>query len=219
VVTSYTSVNALLTTAVPKTAILPAAVQVNAPVGIRVILPPPKEIGLGAVIFTIAVVPETNAIDVVGAIVVAEAIVGAAAVVATKLEYFIFVKVGLPVQLVNTPLVGVPNMGVTITILVLVQAEILPLTTVPNIGAVIVGEVSVGVAIVGLVPKTNAPDPVSSVTAVFKLALLGVAKKVATPDPKPVTPVLIGSPVQLVNTPDTGVPSAGVTNVGPVKSS
>ena len=34
--------------------------------------------------------------------------------------------------------------------------------------------------------------------------------------PKPDTPVLIGSPVALVNVPDDGVPSAGVVRVGDV---
>ena len=158
---------------------LPAAVHVNAPVGINIIVPPPAEIGLGAVIVTTAVVPLTNVIGLVGAIVVALAIVGAAAVVAIKPEYLISVSVGLPVQLVKTPLAGVPKTGV-----------------------VIVGEVKVGVAIVGLVPNTNAPEPVSPVTADAKFALDGVAKKVAIPDPNPLTPVATGSPVQLVNVPD-----------------
>ena len=141
----------------PNTAILPAAVHVNAPVGINVIVPPPVEIGLGAVMVTTAVVPLTNVIGLVGAIVVALAIVGAAAVVDIRPEYLTLVSVGLPVQLSNTPLVGVPNTGVTNTMLVLVHAEITPLATVPNTGAVIVGDVNVGVASVGLVPNTNAP--------------------------------------------------------------
>ena len=92
---------------------LPAAVQVKAPVGITVIVPPPVEIGAGAVIVTTAAVPEIKVIGAVGAIVAAEAIVGAAAVLATKPEYLTFVKVGLPVQLVKSPLAGVPNTGVT----------------------------------------------------------------------------------------------------------
>jgi hypothetical protein len=195
-------VNALLTTAVPNTAMLPAAVHVNAPVGIKVIVPPPAEIGAGAVIVTTAAVPLTKAICVVGAIVAALAIVGAAAVVANSPDVLTSVKVGLPVQLVNTPLVGVPKTGVTMTMLVLVHAEITPLATVPNTGAVIVGDVNVGVASVGLVPNTNAPVPVSPVTAVAKLAELGVAKNVATPLPKPLIPDATGKPVQLVNTPD-----------------
>jgi hypothetical protein len=40
------------------------------------------------------------------------------------------------------------------------------------------------------------------------LALVGVAKNVATPVPKPLTPVEIGSPVAFVNVPDDGVPRA-----------
>ncbi len=80
---------------------------------------------------------------------------------------------------------------------------------------------------VGLAAKTRAPEPVSSVTAAAKFALEGEPKNVATPDPRlvipvppfatgnvPVTPVVNGRPVQLVNVPDDGVPSAGVTNVG-----
>lgn len=73
-----------------------------------------------------------------------------------------------------------------------------------------------GVVSVGEVPKTKAPDPVSSVTAVARLALLGVAKKADTPEPSPDTPVEIGSPVQLVRVPLAGVPNVGVTNVGDV---
>ena len=176
---------------------LPAAVHVNAPVGIKTIVPPPVEIGAGAVIFTIAVVPQINVIGLVGAIVVALAIVGAAAVVASNPEYLMFVNVGLPVQLSNTPLAGVPKTGVVNTILVEVHAEILPLVTVPKIGADKVGE-----AIVGLVPKTNAPVPVSPVTAEAKFALVGVAKKVATFAPSPLIPDATGNPVQLVNVPD-----------------
>ena len=160
---------------------LPALVVVNAPVGIKVIVPPPAEIGVGAVIVTIAAVPEIIVIAAVGAIVVALAIVGAAAVVATKPEYLTLVKVGLPVQFVKTPLAGVPNRGVTK---------------------------------VGLVANTNEPEPVSSVTELAKLALEGVPKKVATFEPNPLTPVLIGKPVQFVKTPLVGVPKIGVIKVG-----
>jgi hypothetical protein len=58
--------------------------------------------------------------------------------------------------------------------------------------------------------------PVSSVTAEAKLALEGVARNVATPAARPETPVEIGRPVALVNTPLVGVPSSGVTSVGDV---
>lgn len=71
-----------------------------------------------------------------------------------------------------------------------------------------------GVTSVGLLANTNAPVPVSSVTAEAKLADEGVAKKVATPVPKPLTPVLIGKPVALVRVAEAGVPKAGVTSVG-----
>jgi hypothetical protein len=180
---------------VPANAILPAVVHVNTPVGIKVIVPPPAEIGLGAVIVTTAVVPEIKTIGVVGAIVVALATVGAAALTALKLLNTRLVPVAAPrtgvvnvgeventarpvpvssvnvalrlallgvaknvaipvpnpltpvatgkfVQLVKVPLVGVPSIGVTIVILVLVQALILPLATVPKAGATIVGLVN-----------------------------------------------------------------------------
>jgi hypothetical protein len=73
-----------------------------------------------------------------------------------------------------------------------------------------------GVTRVGEVANTKAPLPVSSVTAVIKLAEDGVAKNAATPAAKPDTPVEIGKPVQLVRVPDEGVPKAGVTRVGDV---
>ena len=78
------------------------------------------------------------------------------------------------------------------------------------------GVPNAGVTNVGDVANTNAPLPVSSVTALFKLAELGVPKKVATSVPNPCTPLLIGNPVQFVNVPEAGVPNAGVTNVGDV---
>ena len=62
---------------------------------------------------------------------------------------------------------------------------------------------------VGEVAKVNAPLPVDVVaTADARFALVGVASHVATPVPRPDTPVLIGSPVQLVSVPLLGVPSA-----------
>jgi len=74
----------------------------------------------------------------------------------------------------------------------------------------------VGVTRVGDVANTNAPLPVSSVTADAKLADEGVAKKVATLAAKPETPVEIGRPVQLVRVPEVGVPNNGVVRVGEV---
>ncbi len=60
--------------------------------------------------------------------------------------------------------------------------------------------------------------PVSSVIIEAKLALEGVAKKVATPVPKPETPVDIGRPVQFVNVPAEGVPILGVVSTGLVEN-
>jgi hypothetical protein len=77
-----------------------------------------------------------------------------------------------------------------------------------------VGVPRIGVTNVGEVANTADPVPVSSVKADRKFALLGVAKKVATPVPRPLTPVAIGSPVALVNVALVGVPSMGVTSVG-----
>ena len=53
-------------------------------------------------------------------------------------------------------------------------------------------------------------------TADARFADDGVAKNVATPDPRPLTPVLIGSPVALVSVAAEGVPKSGVTSVGEV---
>ena len=80
----------------------------------------------------------------------------------------------------------------------------------------LVGVPKRGVTSVGLVAKTNDPVPVSSVTADIKFAELGVARKVATPVPRPDTPVLIGKPVALVRVAEVGVPKTGVTRVGDV---
>lgn len=74
----------------------------------------------------------------------------------------------------------------------------------------------VGVVSDGDVAKTNAPEPVSSVTAAAKFDDEGVAKNVATLAAKPDTPVDIGKPVQFVSVPEDGVPKAGVTKVGDV---
>src|SRR5665213_2890866 len=52
-----------------------------------------------------------------------------------------------------------------------------------------------GVTKTGEVAKTAAPDPVSSVKAVARLAEEGVARKVATPVPSPLTPLEMGKDV------------------------
>jgi hypothetical protein len=63
----------------------PAVVVVHRPVGINIIVPP-VETGHGAVMVAIAVVPDTKLTSDVGAIVVADAMVGATFPVATKFE-------------------------------------------------------------------------------------------------------------------------------------
>ena len=74
-----------------------------------------------------------------------------------------------------------------------------------------------GVASVGLPSKTTLPVPVLSVpSAVARFAPENVPSSVATPVPKPAMPVDRGSPVQLVRTPEAGVPRAGPTSTGPV---
>ena len=74
---SYVMMSAREITALDASAILPAVVVVKVFVGMMVICPPVVAIPVGAVIVTMAVVPDTNTICVVGAIVVALATVGA----------------------------------------------------------------------------------------------------------------------------------------------
>ena len=78
----------------------------------------------------------------------------------------------------------------------------------------LVGVPRIGVTKVGEVAKTAEPVPVSSVKAAARFALDGVARKVATPVPRPDTPVAIGRPVAFVKVALVGVPRIGVTSVG-----
>jgi hypothetical protein len=120
------------------------------------------------------------------------------------------VKARLPesVNDVNEPEAGVVAPTVP---LMLIEAVPVKLVTVPDDGVP-----SAGVTSVGEVANTKAPLPVSFVTAAAKLADEGVAKNVATPVAKPLTPVEIGRPVPLVSVTDWGVPKIGVTSVGDV---
>jgi len=86
------------------------------------------------------------------------------------------------------------------------------------VNVALVGVPRIGVTSVGLVAKTLAPLPVSSVKAAARFALDGVARKVATPVPRPDTPVPIGRPVAFVKVALVGVPRIGVTRVGEVAS-
>ena len=84
-----------------------------------------------------------------------------------------------------------------------------PAAPVPLICRIVVGLIwfITGVVIVGLVPNTAGPVPVSSVNAARRLALVGVSRNAATFVPSPLIPVEIGKPVQDVRVPLDGVPS------------
>ena len=137
---------------------------------------------------------------------------------------------GKPVQLVSVPEVGVPKTGVTsvgevdktllpdpvevvtpVPPLATGRVPVTPVVSGSPVQLVSVPEVGVpnkGVTKVGEVASTLAPDPVEVVTPVPPLATGSV----------PVTPVVKGSPVALVNTAAEGVPKAGVTSVGELDS-
>ena len=104
VVASYVMMSARLTTAVDASAMLPAVVVVKMPVGMIVICPPVVAIPVGAVIVTMAVVPDTNTICVVGAIVVALATVGATSPVACTPKIFVAVVAVTPMTVVFDPI-------------------------------------------------------------------------------------------------------------------
>ena len=108
--------------------------------------------------------------------------------------------------MVNAPVLGVvaPTVPLILIDAVPVRFVTTPLAGVPKAGDTSVGEVA----------NTNAPEPVSSVTAAARLAEDGVARNVATPEPKPEIPVDTGRPVALVKVAEDGVPRAGVTSVG-----
>ena len=125
-----------------------------------------------------------------------------------------------------------PVVGILEIVSVVIAAFKLTANTLPSeqfkvsvpldiVGAVFVSTklVIVAVVSVGEVAKTASPLPVSSVNAAAKFADVGVAKKVATLVPRPLTPVDIGSPVHDVSVPLEGVPSIGVTSVGEVSES
>jgi len=95
--------------------------------------------------------------------------------------------------------------------LMLIEAVPVKLVTTP-----LAGVPRAGVTSVGEVANTREPEPVSSVTAEARFAEVGVARKVATFAPRPLTPVEIGKPVAFVKVTEEGVPSAGVTSVGEV---
>ncbi len=94
--------------------------------------------------------------------------------------------------------------------------DALIVTPEPTTTLVAVALPNAGVTRVGVSANTRAPEPVSSVTADIKFELDGVIRKVEIPAASPEIPEETGSPVQLVNVPELGVPNTGVTNVGEV---
>jgi hypothetical protein len=118
------------------------------------------------------------------------------------------VESAVAVRVVKVPVVAVVAPTVPLMLIEAVPVKLVttPLAGVPRAGVTKVGEVA----------KTKEPEPVSSVTADARFAELGVARKVATFAPSPLTPVEIGKPVAFVKVPEEGVPSAGVTSVGEV---
>lgn len=133
------------------------------------------------------------------------------------------VETGSPVALVRVAELGVPKAPPLTTnapaeptltakaVATLVPKPLMPVATGSPVALVSVAEEGVPKA-----PLANnkAPVPVSSVRAAAKFEEEGVAKKVATPVPKPLMPVETGRPVALVRVTEVGVPNTGVTSVG-----
>ena len=180
----------------PAKAIFPAVVQVNMPVGINVIAPPPVEIGAAAVMVTTAVVPEIKTIGVVGAIVVALAMVGAAALTALKLLNAMLVPVA-------APRTGVTKVGVVAN-----TAEPVPVSSVNAARRLVLLGVVKNVA-------TPVPNPLTPVKIGKPVQLVNVPL-VGVPSTGVVNTMLVL--VQALMLPLATVPSAGATSVALVNS-
>jgi len=180
-------VKALLTTAVDASAMFPAVVVVKIPVGIKVMVPPPVDIGEGAVIVAIAATPLINVMSFVGAIVAALAIVGAAADVA------------------NTSVsVGEVNTGVVIVGEVANTADPVPVSSVKAVRKL--ADVGVAKKVATLAPRPDTPVEIGRLVQFDRLPLVGV------PNTGVVSTIEVL--VQFDRLPLVGVPNAGVTNVG-----
>ena len=182
----------MLTTAVDASAMFPAVVVVKIPVGIKVMVPPPVDIGEGAVIVTIAATPLINVMSFVGAIVAALAIVGAAADVANT-----SVNVGE----VNT---GVVSVGVVIVGEVANTADPVPVSSVKAVRKL--ADVGVAKKVATLTPRPDTPVEIGRLVQFDRLPLVGV--------PNIGVVNTIDVLVQFDRLPLVGVPSAGVTNAG-----
>ena len=129
------------------------------------------------------------------------------------------VKVDVPAVKVEDKVVApvTPNVPPTVSFPLTVElvTDDVPADKTPvNVNEVPVAAPITGVTSVGVLANTNAPVPVSSVTALIKFELVGVAKNDAIPVPKPLTPVAIGKPVALVKVTLDGVPKFGVVKTG-----
>ena len=146
--------------------------------------PPPEYEGMLRVLPVKVAGPEEPTVVNVNAVldtsIAAEALISALTIAPAAIEVVLPTEVTSPVRLAFV--VTVPA----------VRPEALPVMFVPTR---VEGVPRLGVTRVGDVANTRLPDPVSSVTAEARLALDGVAKKVATPAPRPDTPVEIGRPV------------------------
>lgn len=176
---------------------MPAVVQVNAPVGINVIVPPPVEIGAAAVIVTTAVVPETKTIGVVGAMVVALAIVGAAALTALK-----------PLNERLVP-VAEPRMGVTKVGALEKTNDPVPVSLVT--AALKLALVGAAKNVATPVPNPLTPVAIGNPVQLVKVPLVGVPNTGVT-----ITILVL---VQALMLPLATVPKAGATNVELVNNS
>jgi len=175
----------------------PAVVVVKIPVGIKVMVPPPVDIGEGAVIVAIAATPLINVMFFVGAIVAALAIVGAAADVANT-----SVNVGE----VNTGVVsvGVVSVGVVIVGEVANTADPVPVSSVKAVRKL--ADVGVTKKVAIPVPRPLTPVEIGRLVQFDRLPLVGV--------PNIGVVNTIDVLVQFDRLPLVGVPSAGVTNAG-----
>jgi hypothetical protein len=137
------------------------------------------------------------------------------------------VESGSPVRLVATPEAGVPRAGVVSVGLVRVLLVSVWMSVVPTIVPVGAGTddvTVVDVAAMGIwvavIPDRPPPAGVAHVASPLQnveLDALVPLLRLLT-GRFPVTPVVRGSPVRLVATPEAGVPRAGVTSVGLVAS-
>ena len=131
----------------------------------------------------------------------------------------VLLNVAAPVAVKEVKVVApvTPNVPPIVSLFVtlkLVNVEVPALTPPVKVNEVPVAAPITGVTKVGVLANTKAPVPVSSVTALIKFELVGVAKNEAIPVPKPLIPEAIGKPVALVKVALDGIPKFGVVKRG-----